>query len=45
MSPLPSHLLCSAGGMSFVIIAKALGVQKAAEPAAEPVPVAADKKK
>ncbi|KAI7842869.1 hypothetical protein COHA_003487 [Chlorella ohadii] len=33
-----------AGGMSFVIIAKALGVQKAADAAPEPVPAAAGKK-
>lgn len=35
------------GGVSFVMIAKALGVQKAADAAPEPVPVPApaDKKK
>lgn len=37
--------LCPAGGMSFVMIAKALGVQKAAEPAPEPVAAGKQKKK
>lgn len=43
-SPVRLRFLLPAGGMSFVIIAKALGVQKAAEPAPEPAPVAAGKK-
>jgi len=49
-APPPSHPLTAmllhlpAGGMSFVIIAKALGVQKAADAAPEPVPAAAGKK-
>lgn len=33
------------GGVSFVMIAKALGVQKAAEAAPEPAPAPVDKKK